>query len=150
VHPLHPALHYVLLFHTGQLQWFPQIEYIGAADNEAEDQEGGADGPKRHKCISKSEFYCYRLHPQPPAIEPQHIFLTEKLYQEFICDQWATSEQDRLCFIMLNQNTIWGEVYSGLADAVAANIDASLESLGQRIILPSSFSESTRQMQQLL
>jgi hypothetical protein len=51
---------------------------------------------------------------------------------------------------MLNQNTIRGEVYSGLADAVAANIDASLESLGQRIILPSSFSGSTHQMQQLL
>jgi hypothetical protein len=150
VHPLYPALHYVLLFPTGQLQWFPQIEYTGAAGNEAEDQEGGADGPRRRKCISKSEFYRYRLHPRPPAIEPQHIFLTEKLYQEFICDQWATSEQDRLRFIMLNQNTIRGEVYSGLADAVAANIDASLESLGQRIILPSSFSGSTRQMQQLL
>jgi hypothetical protein len=49
---------------------------------------------------------------------------------------------------MLNQNTIWGEVYSGLADAVAANIDANLESLGQRIILPSSFAGSTRHMQQ--
>jgi hypothetical protein len=51
---------------------------------------------------------------------------------------------------MLNQNTIWGEVYSGLADAVAANINASFESLSQRIILPSSFSESTHQMQHLL
>jgi hypothetical protein len=63
VHPLYPALHYVLLFPTGQLQWFPQIEYTGAADNEAEDQEGGADGPRRCKCISKSEFYHYHLHP---------------------------------------------------------------------------------------
>jgi hypothetical protein len=76
--------------------------------------------------------------------------LTGKLFQEFICDQWATSEQDRLCFIMMNQDTIRGEVYSGLADAVAANIDANPESLGWRIILPSSFAGSTRHMQQLL
>ena len=69
VHPLYPALHYVLLFPTGQLQWFPQIEYTAAADNDAEDQEEGANGSGRCKCISKSEFYCYRLHPRPPAIE---------------------------------------------------------------------------------
>jgi hypothetical protein len=76
--------------------------------------------------------------------------LTEKLFQEFICDQWATSEQERLHFIMLNQDNLWGEVYSGLADAVAANIDAHLESLGWRIVLPLSFTGSTHHMQQLL
>ena len=50
----------------------------------------------------------------------------------------------------MNQNTIRGEVYAGLADAVAANVDANAESLGQRIILPSSFTGSTQHMQQLL
>jgi Helitron helicase-like domain at N-terminus len=137
VHPLYPALHYVLLFPSGQLQWHPWIEY-------AADDNGGA---RKRKCVSKSEFYCYRLHPQPPAVEPQHIFLTEKLFQEFICDQWATSEQDRLRWIMMNQNTIHGEVYAGLEDAVAANVDADTESLGRRIILPSSFAGSTCHMQ---
>ena len=51
---------------------------------------------------------------------------------------------------MMNQNTIHGEVYAGLADAVAANVDANAESLSQRIILPSSFTGSTQHMQQLL
>jgi hypothetical protein len=55
--------------------------------------------------------------------------LTGKLLQEFICDQWATSEQDRLRFIMMNQDTLRGKVYAGLADAVAANVDANTESL---------------------
>jgi hypothetical protein len=86
VHPLYPALHYVLLFPSGQLQWHPQIAYAAAAD----------EGARKRKHISKSEFYCYRLHPRPPAVETQHVFLTGKLFQEFICDQWATSEQDRL------------------------------------------------------
>ena len=78
----------------------------------------------------------------PPAIEPRHIFLTGKLFQEFLCDQWATSEQEQLHFIMFNQNSIHGEVYVGLADAVAANVNVDPESLGQRIILPSSFQEA--------
>ena len=51
---------------------------------------------------------------------------------------------------MFNQDSIHGEVYVGLADAVAANVNADPESLGQRIILPSSFSGSTHHMQQLL
>ena len=51
---------------------------------------------------------------------------------------------------MMNQNTICREVYAGLADAVAANVDVDTESLSQRIILPSSFAGSTHHMQQLL
>src|SRR6202041_2350300 len=146
LHPLYPALHYVLLFPTGQLQWHSLIEYTTANAN----NQGGGNGSRSHKHVSKSEFYCYRLHPRPPAIEPQHIFLTGKLFQEFICDGWATAEQARLLWILLNQETIRGEVYAGLADAVAANVDTDAESLGQRIILPSSFAGSTRHMQQLL
>ena len=53
-------------------------------------------------------------------------------------------------FIMFNQDSIRGEVYVGLADAIAANDDADPESLGQRIILPSFFTGSTHHMQQLL
>jgi hypothetical protein len=121
VHPLYPALHYVLLFSTGQLQWHPQIEYTAG---------GGANASRVRKHVSKSEFYCYCLHPGPPMFEPQHIFLSRKLFQEFICDVWATSEQDWLCWVMMNQDTICGEVYLGLADAVAANFDVDTESLG--------------------
>ena len=51
IHPLYPALHYVLLFPSGQLQWHPQIEYAAAADGSA----------RKCKHVSKSEFYCY--HP---------------------------------------------------------------------------------------
>jgi hypothetical protein len=73
--------------------------------------------------------------------------LSGKLFQEFICDQWGTSEEEHFHFIMF---TIQGQVYIGLADAVAANIDVDTESLSQRIILPSSFAGSTDHMQQLL
>ena len=55
-----------------------------------------------------------------------------------------------MSWIINNQDTICGEVYAGLADAVAANVDADTEALGRRIILPSSFAGSTHHMQQLL
>ena len=62
LHPLYPALHYVLLFPTGQLQWHPQIKYT-AANVGSKEENGPNGGPRTHKYISKSEFYCYRLHP---------------------------------------------------------------------------------------
>jgi hypothetical protein len=51
---------------------------------------------------------------------------------------------------MFNQAKLHSKVYSGLPDAVAANIDADPSSLGRRIILPLSFAGSTCHMQQLL
>ena len=62
-HPLYPALHYVLLFPTGQLQWYSRIEYTTVANANANNQEDGADGSRRCKMVSKSEFYHYRFHP---------------------------------------------------------------------------------------
>ena len=54
-----------------------------------------------------------------------------------------------LHFIMMNQDTIHGEVYASLANAVATNVDVDTESLGQRTILP-SFAGTIHHMQQLL
>jgi hypothetical protein len=65
LHPLYPALRYILMFPTGQLQWHPWIEYAAA---DIINQDDGANSPRRHKYVSKSDFYCYCLHPQPPAV----------------------------------------------------------------------------------
>ena len=40
LHPFYPALHYVLLFPTGQLGWHPQLEYGNGA--EANDEENAS------------------------------------------------------------------------------------------------------------
>ena len=52
----------VLVLSNDVPSWHPQITY---ADN---DNQGG--GARKHKHVSKSEFYCYCLHPWPPAVEP--------------------------------------------------------------------------------
>ena len=43
MHPFYPALHYVLLFPTGQLGWHPGLEYQNGA--EADDEDGAEQPP---------------------------------------------------------------------------------------------------------
>ena len=61
-------------------------------------------------------------------------------------DLWATTEQSCLNWIRLNQSTIRAETYQGLTDAVAADPTTHGCNLGQRLILPSSFTGSSRNM----
>jgi hypothetical protein len=51
-----------------------------------------------------------------------------------------------LTWLRNNQKTLHSDVYKGLVDAVAANPDAEAQNLGQRTILPSTFSRSSRNM----
>jgi len=137
--PLYPSLRYVLLHPTGQLGWHCFIPY-----QEVEDQQRQT----KHKYMSMAEFQCFHLLPRPSHIESNHIFLSGKLFQEYVCEIWAVSEQNRLNYHRLNQKQLRVEVYQGLQDAVAADADVDLNELGKRFILPSSFAGSTRNMQQ--
>ena len=137
-HPLYPSLRYVLLFPTGQLGWDSKIPYV-------EREEGGA---RVREYVSLQEFHRYRFHIRPTYIESNHLFLAGKLFQEYVCESWAVAEQKRLGQLRHSQTKLRSEVYQGLADAVAANADTNPDELGKRIILPSSFAGSTRNMQQ--
>jgi len=137
-HPFYPSLCYVLLFPTGQLQWHPKIPYQGHENQNNEND----------KYISLVQYFRYRLHIRPTHLDSNHLFLAGKLFQEYVCESWAITEQKRLAQLRAKQDDLRAEVYKGLADAVAHDIDTSLENLGKRIILPSSFSGSTRHMQQ--
>ena len=135
IHPLYPSLRYVLLFPTGQLGWFPNIPYHIQ------------QGKRAH--VSMAQYYRYRLFIRPTDVESNHIFLTCNLYQEYVCETWAIAEQNRLNWIRFHQKELRVDVYKGLVDAVAADADADWNQLGTRFILPSSFTGSTRHMQQL-
>ena len=135
-HPFYPALHYVLLYPTGQLSFHPTILYQTV-------EEGAPRCGRERIYVSMAEFHRYRLFIRAPDVESNHFFLTGNLYQEYVCEIWAISEQNRLNFIRLNQDKLRTDVYSGIVDAVAANADADWSQLGTRFILPSSFSGST-------
>jgi hypothetical protein len=92
-HPFYPCLHYILLFPTGQLGWHPAILY-----KQVEDQ---ADDPKE-KYVSLAGFNRYHLHIRPKDVESIHLFLTGKLFQQYVCEVWAVAEQNCLNWIRFN------------------------------------------------
>ena len=143
-HPLYSSLHYVLLFPTGQLGWHPNIPHIGVQNQGNQDEEDAPGDPRARGKVTQSQYFKYRLHPRNN--ESNHIFMAGKLLQEYAVDAWATTEQRNLDWVKNNQKTIRAETYQGLVDAVAHDPNANPQNIGQRIILPSSFSGSSRSM----
>src|SRR6266498_5782481 len=91
------------------------------------------------------EFLAYRFHPC--TNESSHIFLSEKLFFEYLVDSWAICEQQHLNYISNNPKKLRMEQYSDLRGAAEQNPGLDLAQIGTRIILPSSFTGSTRHMQ---
>jgi hypothetical protein len=72
------------------------------------------------------------------------------LFQQYVCDAWASVEQSNLTWIVNNQKKIRAELYSGLQDRVAQDPDLNLADVGRNIVLLLSHSGSHHHMQQLL
>ena len=89
------------------------------------------------------QFYSYRLQIR----DGDWIQYAGRLYQQYIVDQYAKIEQERLNYLRMNQSTLRAEMYQGAVDAV--NVGDISNSIGRRIILPSSFAGGPRQMYQL-
>jgi len=65
VHPLYQALHYVLLFPTGQFGWTPGIPYV-TRENEGPRGEGSDDGDapdSKRSCVTQTQYFHYQLFP---------------------------------------------------------------------------------------
>jgi hypothetical protein len=61
---------------------------------------------------------------------------------------WAAADQSRLNYLRYHQSEIRASLYSGLADAVDNNVD--LHDIGQRFVLPSSYTGGPQYMKQCL
>ena len=92
---------------------------------------------RNQKYMSMRSFLAYRFHIRLEVVESNNLFLAGKLFQQFVCETWAVAEQQRLQWNNANQPKLRVELYAGLADAVAADVDADLGQLGRRFILPS-------------
>jgi len=150
MHPMYLSLHYVLLFPTGQLGWHKRMLRVDAPDapaaaaNDENPLNNNEEAVQKRRYITQMEWFCYRLFPH--RYESPHLFMSGKLLQEFIVDAWAITEQSRLTWVKLNQAKLRVYHRQGIADAIAADPTVDTADLGQRIILPSSFSGSTRNM----
>ena len=127
-HCAYDPLHYVLLFPLGDDGWHIRIPYCNRRGN-----------------VTALEFYCYRLMIRG-GLNYQH--LSGRLFHQYVVDMYAKIEQLRLNYIKTNQQKIRVDLYSGLADAVTKG-DTNATELGRKVILPSSFIGSPRQMFQL-
>src|SRR6266446_6364904 len=116
----------------------------------ANEQDNHPAQANKEHFLPLAKYFRYRLHIRPTQNDSQHLFLAGKLFQEYVCEAWAVAEQKRLSQLKSIQDKLRVEIYQGLADAVAADVDTDLDNLGRRFILPSSFSCGTRHMQQQL
>jgi Helitron helicase-like domain at N-terminus len=139
LHRAYSTLHYVLLFPKGEDGWHLNIPLQVIPGRNS-----------RSKHVTQLLFYAYRLHLRPLHIEPNNIFLGGRLFQQYVCDAWASIEQSNLSWIYHNQKKIRSELYNGLQDHAAQDPNLELGNVGRSIILPSSHTGSPRYMQQLL
>ncbi|KAK0595529.1 hypothetical protein LWI29_007547 [Acer saccharum] len=135
LHPSFMAMQYPLLFPYGEDGFQLGIKYITN------------DGKRKTKrqCVTMREYYAYRLQQQQN--EAQTIFLSGRLFQQYLVDAYTCIKEDRLRWVRLNQPQLRAELYKGLKDVVLKG-DLTPASTGKRIVLPSSFTGGPRYMAQ--
>ena len=138
LHPSYSSLHYVLLFPYGEDGWHNDIP-----------ARPGPQGQQRSPKVSQRAYYAHRIHVRP-GIQPA-LFWGGKLFQQYVVDAWASTEQNMLNWVRFHQKELRADIYQGLRDAAAGDRDENfnLAEHGQRIILPSTHIGSERNMLQL-
>ncbi|KAG5549105.1 hypothetical protein RHGRI_014469 [Rhododendron griersonianum] len=130
-HPAYLPLHYVLLFPRGELGWEPELKQWDVQIKQ----------PSNNR-LTQMQFYSYRSFER--STEYSTILRAGKLFQEFLVDAWAATEQNRLAFHKLNQEKLRTGLYQDLTDVGIDDIGP--DQIGQRVVLPSSFIGSPRHM----
>ena len=76
------------------------------------------------------------------------ILRAGRLFHQYVVDQYAKLEQQRLNYCLFHQNELRSELYQGLADAVQSG-DGDGKNTWEKVILSSSFIRSPRHMHQM-
>ncbi len=143
LHVGYMALHYSLLFFYGEDGWHPNISLNGVVANVDLDEEHAEESKfqKKHCNVTMAEFYGYRLQHR----NTDGIALLWGLRHQYIVDAYVAIEQNHLKYLRLNKKKLRADLYQGFQDAIAIG-DSSVATIGQRIILPSSFIIGPRHM----
>ena len=97
------------------------------------------------KKLSMRSYAAFRIMTRDS--DSSFFFHNGRLLQEWLVDIYGRVENERLCWYKTHQHELRTAQYRGLADAVD-NGDHHLGTVGQRVILPSSFVGGPRYMQQ--
>ncbi|XP_058219883.1 uncharacterized protein LOC131330353 [Rhododendron vialii] len=130
-HPAYLPLHYVLLFPYGELGWEPEMKKWDTRTNQLSSDR-----------LTQLQFYSYRLFERPN--EYSTILRSGKLFQEFLVDAWAATEQNRLTYYKLNQDKFRTGLYQDFTGIHPDELNPN--QIGKRFILPSSFVGGPRHM----
>lgn len=93
--------------------------------------------------ISAASFYSHRIMIRNS--ENNFLLRFGALFSQYLVDQYAKIETERLNYIRHHQSKLRADNYIHLKDAVRRQ-DADANQLGQMVILPSSFTGSPRYM----
>lgn len=132
LHPQYLALQYPLIFAYAEDGYRIDIPHNNVKDGKV-------------KNVTMREFFAYMIQERPKL--PRLLLKSRKLLQQFLVDAYTMVESERIAYIRFNQVNLRSETYNNLVKAVnEGNTETSY--LGQRIILPSSFTGSSRYMMQ--
>lgn len=96
---------------------------------------------KNGRKVTQQQFYSFHIQVRPD----NHIIKYAGLYQQLLVDWYSKMETERLMYIRREQKALRADNYQDLRDALSAN-DGDPNNVGQRIILPSSFTGGPRYM----
>ncbi|KAI3821177.1 hypothetical protein L1987_08736 [Smallanthus sonchifolius] len=135
LHPSYLALQYPLLFPYGDDGYRVDIPHRDVTDS----MKG-----KRQNCTMR-EFFAYRIQDRVNSFSL--ILNARRLFQQFLVDAYTMIESERLYFIRRQQQILRCESYENLRNA-QKNGNTDISNVGQRVILPSSFTGGARYMMQ--
>jgi hypothetical protein len=140
--PSYSPLQYPLLFPFGSDGWNPSMKMKPLPPSRRK------KGSKENDKLSLTRHTAFRIHERRNQFST--ILHGGPLYQRFLVDMWAACDQDRLNYILTHQDDFRTTLYQGIRDVLDAHDqeDVNMNSLGQRVILPSSYVGGPRHMQQ--
>ncbi|GKV14803.1 hypothetical protein SLEP1_g25620 [Rubroshorea leprosula] len=133
LHPLFMALQYPILFPYGEDGYHVGIPYH---------KNEGKRKTKR-QTLTMTEYYGYII--QFRRNEGNTLILGGRLFQQFVVDAFIAIEEEHLRYVRNEQDKWRMELYKNVCDVIVRG-DTMAESVGKRIILPSSFTGSPRYM----
>ncbi|CAH1418620.1 unnamed protein product [Lactuca virosa] len=135
LHPSYLALQYPLLFSYGDDGYRVDILHRGITSS---------SNSKRPTCTMR-EFFAYRIQDRDQSFSL--LLNAKRLFQQFLVDGYTMIESERLFFIRKQQKILRCESYENLRNHQARG-STDISDVGQRVILPSSFTGGARYMMQ--
>ncbi|KAL7602055.1 hypothetical protein Lser_V15G21000 [Lactuca serriola] len=135
LHPSYLPLQYPLLFPYGDDGYSVDILHRGVAFT---------TNSKRAKCTMR-EYFAFRIQDRDHSFSL--ILNSKRLFQQFLVDAYTMMETERLHYIRKQQHVLRCESYENLHNQKARGT-TNISNVGQRVILPSSFTGGARYMLQ--